>query len=294
MDLKVVAVIAVVLVAIFAFNFLGLLPNPLKKTIAECEDQPGTLLKDVCYSLKAKNEKNLDWCNSIASEATKTKCVATVKAIQEGKPAPSETPPVETPSTPTPAPSDNPVTPPPAPSPTPAPAPKPVPKPAPKPAPAPTKTLADVKVADLVPAKADYGAEFSVEKDEDLSLSNAGFVEGHELSLKKTEESGGSTTIDVNVMKFKSISDSKDFFVLQKGTLHTNDTTKPFDFGLTSVCFAVKFEGGVIQKTGSVLCRKDLVAFLIFVENDNTSKSPDTYVQLVGRAIEDKISNALK
>ena len=191
MDLKVVAIAALVVVGFFLFGFFGLIPNPIKKTVSECEDQPSTLLKDVCYTLKAKAEKNKDWCNSVSTEVAKAKCQALFKAPEE----PAETPTPSSgqqPSTPSDSnapskPSDG----------SPAPAPS---KPKPTPVPAGPSALS---AKDLVPDKAGQG-EFSVDKDEALSLSDAGFVEGQLLALKKTEESDGTTTVEIKAAKFQS------------------------------------------------------------------------------------------
>ena len=281
MELKVLAVIAVVLIALFSFGFLGLLPNPLKKTVKECEDQPGSLLKDVCYVLKARNEKSYDWCNSISAEATKAKCTATVKLLIEGKPA--ETTPPETgggtetpvegaPETPAVGQAGGQAKP-----------------PAPKP-----KTLADAKVADLVPKEADFAGEFKLETEGDYALSAAGYLEGKRQFYKKTEETGGSTTVEVKVLKFQSQTPVKDFFAIEKGKLPTSETTLAFDEGLKSVCYSVKFDGGVIQKTTNVVCRRDVIAFTLFIESKDTSKRPEVYIELFGKKIEDRLDNAVK
>ncbi|MBS3063461.1 MAG: hypothetical protein J4203_06345 [Candidatus Diapherotrites archaeon] len=274
MELKVVAVLAVVLVALIALGFFNLLPGLSKKTVQECEDQPGSLLKDVCYSLKARNEKNADWCNSVYSEAAKKKCLAQFKSTTPGS--------VASPSTGTegqqPASGETPV---------PAGGSKPEAKPVPK-------TLAEAKVIDLMPAKAEYGSDYSVERDEEFGSGETGYAEGRLLALKKAEESGGSTAIEVKVIRFQSKSNAKDYFSKEKGTMKTDETTKAFDEGLGSTCFSIKFEGGVIQKTARVLCRRDEIAFTVFVENKDTSKSPDGYVKLFGQAIEARLDQAVK
>ncbi len=282
MELKVLVVIAVVLIALFSFGFLGLLPNPLKKTVKECEDQPGSLLKDVCYALKARNEKSYDWCNSISAEATKAKCTATVKLLIEGKPAETPAAPAggEAPETPAEGSPETPAV---------GQAGGQAKPPAPKP-----KTLADAKVADLVPKEADFAGEFKLETEGDYALSAAGYLEGKRQFYKKTEETGGSTTVEVKVLKFQSQSPVKDFFTLEKGKLPTSETVLAFDEGLKSVCYAVKFDGGVIQKTTNVVCRNDVIAFTLFIESKDTSKRPEVYIELFGKKIEERLDKALK